>query len=321
MKWSDCNQKVPNLTDGNWNELFTYVYDDSKPNIALSFLFNNSDHATKFENTVLRLSSEPTFRWTKGLDTGSIYQITDAEPSQKYKALLLTHTRSEWRYSELYYMYRDTDYDFDYGTGKVWLPQISYINYVSNHVGNLYPPDPKRPPRFSHCEKKVGNVLIDFGDVKTSVDFMSSLTRKHKLIYSRRSLFVSTKPPPRFGSPRSNKGPAEVQLWKDLEEDKIRLILRWGDNVEDKWVSVAVPDGVLDDRRDSNRATLPRTEYERGRKIDMANLMARDCSKENEWRRNGPITIAFETVRGERLKYHHHAVVYHYHHPRSFGLG
>lgn len=305
IKWSDCNHEVPNLTDGNWNKMYTYVYNDSNPNISLSLLFRTSVDATEFENTVLRLSSEPAFSWDKGSNSRFVYNIFDTEPNPKaYKALLSIYTRSEWRYSELFYMYRDTDYEFDHNNANVRLPQVLYTNYISSHVGNLYKPDANKPPKFSHCEKLVGNVSIEFDHVNIGMEFMSSLTRDHKLIFSRRSHFVTTKPPSRFGSTKSNKGPAEVQLWKKLDGDGTRLTLRWGENVEDKWISLAVPTGLekggLENRKDSNRATFPKLDYNRGRKIDMANLVARDHSKgENEKKMIGPITIAFESVRGK----------------------
>ena len=292
---------MPNLTDGQYNKVYSYVYDDNNPNIALSLLFRSSADATDFENTVLQLSSEMAFSWTKGSDQQFVYNIFDTEPNPKtYKALLLTHTRSDWRYSELFYMYRDTDYQFEYAAAKVRLPQVLYTTYISNHVGKLYKPDFNKAARFSHCAKLVGNVSIEFDDIKTCMEFMSSLTREHKLIFSRRSQFVATKAPSRFGSSKSSKGPAEVQLWKPQEGDEMRLAFRWGDDVEDKWLSLAIPRMCLENRKDSNRATFPKLEYSRGRKIDMANLMARDCSKgETEKKKFGPITIAFETFLGK----------------------
>ena len=51
--------------------------------------------------------------------------------------------------------------------------------------------------------------------------------------------------------------------------------------------------------RDSNRASVPRVEYNRGRKINMSQLVAIDPREKKEDKRTGPITIAFETVRGK----------------------
>lgn len=133
--------------------------------------------------------------------------------------------------------------------------------------------------------------------------FLSSLTGGHELIFSRRAHYITTKPPSRFGGfskTKSNKGPAEVQLWQ--KGHSIRLLTRWDERVEDKWISRSVQRGGLEDKKDSNRACLPSDELDRGRKIDMANLIARDPKEKSEGRKTAPMVIAFDTVRGEISK-------------------
>ena len=76
------------------------------------------------------------------------------------------------------------------------------------------------------------------------------------------------------------------------------LVSRWGDKVEDKWLSMQVQSGSLAHESGSNRASLPRIEYDRGRKINMSRLIAVDPADKKTERKAGPITIAFETVRG-----------------------
>ena len=304
IKWSDCTHEKSDRTDGNYNKIHTYVYDDSNPNIALSLLFRNSQDATDFECTVLQLSLPPIFSWSSGPDARHVYSVSDTEPSPKnYKALMLTHTRFDWKYAELYYMYRDTDFQYDHSILRVRFALVYYTDYLSTHVDKLYKPPWNEPPHFSHCEKKVGHTLIDFDDESIAMRFMSSLTSAYSLIFSRRAHYITTKPPSRFTGTKSNKGTAEVQLW--LKGNSVRLISRWDDKVEDKWLSMAVPRDGLEHKRDSNRANLPKVEYDRGRKIDMANLVARDSrvKKEEQLRKIGPVTIAFESVRGKLSLY------------------
>ena len=74
---------------------------------------------------------------------------------------------------------------------------------------------------------------------------------------------------------------------------------RWDDKVEDKWLSMSVQNGSFKHGRDSNRAYAERVESNRGRKINMSQLTAIDPRDRRDERRNGPITIAFETVRGK----------------------
>ena len=299
VKWSDCTHEKADKTDGNYNKIYNYVYDDSNPNIALQLLFRNSQDATDFEQTVLHLSIAPIFP-TSGTASRFVYDIADTEPNPKnYKGLLLIHTRFDWRYSELFYMYRDTDYQFDRSTLRVRLPQVYYTDYISTFVDKLYKPPPSEPPRFSHCEKRVGNTPLDFDDEVDAFGFMSALTGNHELIFSRRAHYITTKPPKKFSGTKSNKGTAEVQLW--LKGNSVRLVSRWEDKVEDKWMSMQVPRDGLAHSKDTNRASLPKTEYDRGRKVDMANLVARDSRDKEMGKKVGPVTIAFESVRGQSV--------------------
>ena len=301
MKWSDCTHESGNKTDGSYNRIYTYIYDDHNPNIALSLLFRNAQDADDFERTVLQLANQPIYTWTGNSEAYSVYMVSDSEPNQKkYKALMLTRTRHDWKYSDLFYLYRDIDFVYDRAARRVKLPQLAYTDYISSHVDKLYTPPLDAPPKFSHCDKKIGHTVIDFTEESVAAAFMSSLTSDFTLIFSRRADYITTKSPPKrpFGSMKSNKGAAEVQLW--LKGNSVRLISRWDDKVEDKWLSMAVPRHALDHKRDSNRASFPKLQYDRGRKIDMANLVARDSKerKEDGGKKVGPVTIAFETVRG-----------------------
>ena len=127
---------------------------------------------------------------------------------------MLVHTRLDWRYSELYYTFRDTDYVFDRRQLRVRFPQASYTDYISTHVDKLWKPEVKDRPHFKHCEKRIGNVSIEFEEEAVAQSFMSSLTSGYKLLFSRCALHITTKTPSRFKSSKSNKGNSEVQLWQ-----------------------------------------------------------------------------------------------------------
>ncbi|KAL8801895.1 MAG: hypothetical protein Q9182_004184 [Xanthomendoza sp. 2 TL-2023] len=308
IKWSDCAHEQSDRTDGNYNRMYSYVYDQNNPNIALGLLFRNSADASDFENTILKLSLRPIFSSATGPDTRHVYDILDTEPiSKNYKAILLTHTRLEWRYSELFYIYRDIDYHYDHNTTRVRFPHLYYTKYISSHVEKLYKPDPGAPPQFSHCEKRLGNTSISFSDEQTTFHFLSALSPTHTLIFSRRALSLATKPPRiKFGSTKSTKGPAQVQLWRRKADGAIRLVARWDDGVEDQWLSLPITKDTLSQQQqqsnDSNRASLPKGVYERGRRLDLKSLAATDSRESKKGlarRREGPVMICFESVQGK----------------------
>lgn len=296
ITWSDCSHERSSQTDGNYNRIYSYVYDENTPNVALRFLFRNSADATDFENTVLKLSSPPILSWSNGPDSRHVYDLSDNGSNPKsYKGILLTHTSFQWKYSELFYMYRDTDYIDERASARVRFPQVYYTDYVSSHVEKLYKPDTL--PHFSHCEKRIGTTTVDCEREELGFKFMSSLTAGHELIFSRRVLFVATKTPSKWRSAKSSKHPAVVQLWRKASIG-IQLLTRSEDKVEDKWMSLPLQKGALEQAIDTNRVSLPRVEYQRGTKVDMAALVAMDSRERGAVNSKvGPVTICFESVR------------------------
>ena len=128
---------------------------------------------------------------------------------------------------------------------------------------------------------------------------MNAFSSNYELVFSRRVQWLTTKPTPRFGSVGSNKGPAEIQVWR--RGPNIRVVSRWVDAVEDKWLTMAVPPEIRNITiRDNNKAVLGTERYERGTLIDMENLVARHPRDTNRRNRGGPLTIAFERERGMR---------------------
>ena len=299
MKWSDVNHEKPGLTDGSYNKVYTYVYDHNNPNIALSLQFRHAKDAAGFSDTILTLSTPPIYVTPSSEPSPRyVYDVADTEPDPKeYKALLSHHIRNSWTFSELVYMYSNTDYQYDSSTHRLKLPSVYRTHYISTHVDRLYKPE--KPPTFSYCERRSSSITTEFSTEEAAMGFLSALTKQHALVFSRRANWLTTKPSPRFGSAKSNKGSCEIQLWRSSSGQTTKLVSRWDDHVEDKWISLTVPRGAAQfgHPRDSNRAVLPKCDYNRGRQIAMAGLTATNPKVSSEWRKQGPVTIAFETVK------------------------
>ncbi|KAL8659283.1 MAG: hypothetical protein Q9202_007201 [Teloschistes flavicans] len=309
VKWSDCTHERSDHTDGSYNRIYTYAYDQNKPNIALNLLFGTSADATDFEDTVLKLSLPPHFSGRSGPDSRHVYNISDTEPNPKtYKAILLTHTRLKWKYSEVFYMYRDTDYIYDGTVPRIRLLQVHYTNYLSSHVDKLYKAEPNQPPQFSHCEKRVGNVSVTFDDDAVRSAFISALTPAHRLLFSRRAQSLTIKKPPRrfvgISKPTHKGEEAMVQLWSKRGTD-VQLLARWADDSknEDQWLSLSLPIGILEQQQqsdgDTNRISLSNCAYSKGRKVDMLDLVATDPRRRGhgEKKKKGPLDICFKSAR------------------------
>ncbi|KAL9050061.1 MAG: hypothetical protein Q9206_005242, partial [Seirophora lacunosa] len=296
VKWSDCLHERSDTTDGNYNRIYNYVYDENDPNIAISLLFRTSADAADFENTVLKLSTSPVMSWSNGHDSRHAYNISNTEPPKNYKGILVTHTRLGCKYSELFHMYRDTDYIYDHTPTRVRFPKIQYTHYVSSHFDKAYKPDHATPPHFSHCDKRIETATVDLESEQLAFKFISALTPGHELIFSRRATSLATK-----------GGPAEVQLWRKNHDGartfRLLMLARWteeeeGTATEYKWLGLQIESGAVMVHDGSNRASFPKSSYyTRGRKLDMAGLQPRDPKGVQEGKiRNGPVTIDFESV-------------------------
>lgn len=307
VKWSDCTfQKIS--TDGNYNKVYSYIYKEIAPNIALSFCFRNLSDTEAFETAILRLHSTPLLSLPSTISpTHFVYTVSDlGENAKTYRAILLICTRSGWSHSTLLYVYRDTDFQYARATKQFRLQfhQAYYTHYVSNHFGHTFLP--KESPHFERCEKRLcseksdslDDGFIEFDDEMDCLRFLSSLSSGYQMIFSRQASFISTRRPSRFrfGAINSNKGPADVQLWK--KGTSVRLLTRWVHGVEDKWMSMTVPPEGMDRQGGSYRASLPKVDYQRGRKVNMSNMEATDPSNKADGKKSGPIIIGFDTAIG-----------------------
>lgn len=295
LQWSDTCQARSDKTDGNYNTLHSYVYDDTAPNIGVGLQFHSYQEAEEFEKAVLELNFRPDFSWSQPSGSGLIYNVVDAGTEHKqYKAVLVFRTRASWRYSDLYYIYRDADYTYDYSSSSIHFPRIYCTDYISNHVDQLY--HPESPVTFSHCDKKTSQTTIEFGNDSVARSFLSSLSPLYELLYSRRIQSLSTKSNSVFGFQMSDKRSADIQLWRRGTD--FQLAARWDCSVPDKWLTMAVPSEFIDCSKENTRVTLPRLPYLRGMTLDMMNVMARSPKNSNAKNKEGAMSISFQTSTG-----------------------
>ena len=299
IKWSDCSQEDFTKTDGSYNTIFTYVYDDTRPNHAYSLLFRFDADADEFKKTILSLHSPATFIWENGPDqSGAIYEIQDTDPKpRRYKGIMLICRVLDWTYSQLFYSYRDTDYKYDETQSSVNFPQLSYADYKSSHVKEAWKPD--KPAQFSECEKKVNQQTFEFPSPLVLREFMSAMSmEQNQLAFSAKVSYILTDKGGLFGGSKSkHKGSADVQLWK--RGNQIRFVSRWGDLVDEKWLSMTVNPKSMRYSSDSNKLSIDRTSYRIGRNINIVDFEAVKAKEESRAKKQGPLTICFASTRGK----------------------
>ncbi|KAJ5209451.1 hypothetical protein N7449_003830 [Penicillium cf. viridicatum] len=295
LQWSDTCQARSDKTDGNYNTLHSYVYDDTAPNIGVGVQCHSHQEAGDFEKAVLEMNLRPEFSWSQPSSSGLTYNVVDAGTEHKqYKAVLVFHTRASWRYLDLYYIYRDADYTCDHSLFSIHFPRIYCTDYISTHVDQLY--HPESPVTFSHCDKKTNQTTIEFGNDLVARTFLSSLSPLYELLYSRRIQSLSPKSNSLFGFQISGKRSADIQLWR--RGTAFQLAARWDDYVPDKWLTMSVPSEFIDFSKDNTQFTLPRLPYLRGMTLDIMNVIARGPKNSNSKNKEGAMSIFFQTSEG-----------------------
>ncbi|KAJ5267526.1 hypothetical protein N7478_010334 [Penicillium angulare] len=295
LKWSDTCQERSDKTDGNYNTLHSYVYDHSAPNIGIGLQFSTQQNAEDFERALMEINFKSSFSWSEPSgSSGRIYDVVDTGTEHKqYKAAVLIQNSGPWRYSDVFYLYRDTDYSYQHSSLRVRFPHASYADYISSHSDQLYVAD--KPVVFSHTEKKTKAAMFKFDSDSIARAFMSSLSPSYDLVYSRRihSLSIKTN---MLGSKRSGKGDAEIQLWQ--RGNTTQLAARWNDSVPDKWLTMSLPGDFSDSPKDNLRVSFAKLPYFRGVSLDLMNIMARSPKTTSVINREGAISISFKRVKG-----------------------
>jgi hypothetical protein len=237
------------------------------------------------------------FSWSQPSDSGRIYDVVDTGAEHKqYKAIVLFQERSYWRYSDVYYLYRDTDFTYDHRSLDIRFPQISFTDYTSTHVDQLYRAD--AAVGFSHCEKKLGSTVIEFNNDSASRSFISALSSLYDLVYARRIQSLSTKSIFPFGRlGKSGKGAADLQLWR--RGNRYQLAARWDYSVSGRWLTMALPLFFIQSSRNSTRISFRKLPYTRGSSLDMLNILARNGKGGDVENQEGAISLVFRDSKGE----------------------
>ncbi|PYI08497.1 hypothetical protein BO78DRAFT_73495 [Aspergillus sclerotiicarbonarius CBS 121057] len=288
LKWSDTGQERSGKTDGNYHPLFSYVYDSSNPNIGIGIQFRSGEQADELEKAILSRNTEAVFTWSQTKSSGQVYDVVDAAlDGKRYKAVMLCRTRGEWKQCGLHYLYRDMDYVYEHSTLRVKFPHSLNATYISSHVDQLYRADQR--VFFSHCEKELRDMVVEFNDEHVLRTFMTSLASSHELIFSRRATSLMTKEKLLLGPKKSVKGYSQVQLWRDAET--LRLAARWNDHITDRWLTMTIPSGEL--TRAGNLVSFPPSSYSRGMVLNMSKMAAGSAKNPSREHKIGPITIMF----------------------------
>lgn len=154
---------------------------------------------------------------------------------------------------------------------------------------------------FSHCEQKLSQAIIEFNNETVSRSFLSALSPLYELQYSRQVQSLTTKKKSLFGSKKSSKGGAEIQLWR--RGNGFQLAVRWSDRVPENWLTMTLSSDCSESVRENDKVVFPKMAYTRGTTLDMMNILARSPKSNTVGNREGSVCITFRKNKGELLEF------------------
>lgn len=120
-------------------------------------------------------------------------------------------------------------------------------------------------------------------------------TEGNELVFSGRASYIATDTSFFRSSKSKSKGRAEVLLWKRRNE--MRFLSRWGDLVDDKWISMRIDRKDFQYASTENKVTFDRAVYQKGTLLDIANLEAVRPKEKERGTKQGSLIVHFESSR------------------------
>jgi hypothetical protein len=210
IKYSDLGHRRVR-TFGDYMPRITYYYDKSHPNTVCRVLFLSEADLIRFSTVVLRLLSNPIYTHSGRHET---YTVAKTAP---YKSLAVTH-HSEWTYTELYRLPRNTDLTL---IPSPTICHTSTQSYLTTHIDLLF--DTTQPsllrPFFPSSSLALPSSLFPAVTANWTLESVSTYP------------MVTVQENPRIKLPFKSrvilqKGPAEISLWRRATER--RLLARFG---------------------------------------------------------------------------------------------
>ena len=225
IKYSDLGHRRVR-TFGDYVPRITYYYDKFHPNTVCRVLFLSESDLIHFSTAVLRLLSNPFCTKFAGRETYTVAKIAP------YKSLTVTH-HSEWTYTELYRLPRNTDLTL---IPSPTICHTSTQSYLTTHTDLL----------FDTPQPNLLRPLLSSSPLVLPSSLCLAVTANWALESVSTYPMVTVQENPRIKLPFKSrvilqKGPAEISLWRRATER--RLLARFGSTALSACLSGAARKG------------------------------------------------------------------------------
>lgn len=305
--WSGCDH-LEKTRGHNYDYHYSYIYKSEQPNRRITLNFRDEQEVRHFRDFLLTLTEVPPYVETKveipsAFHNTRIYRLFDVdEPDRQYHAVSSTRSTPKGPHmTELYYTYRDLDWDFEVkngGLNTIKFPGLRAAHYLSTVSRLNYEPRPTDcDPQFKGVTEVIRTAKLELDcdhDVKNVMFGLTGWTLKFFRTLPKIALIDSS---PLLYKSRTTYKEVYVQIWEKAAEEgpsRIQFAVRLDSEARDRWITASFPGSKYSS--EARTAEVSGLSIRRGNEVDIKHMSAvrRDLGEQvkdkNKWR----IILTFE---------------------------
>ncbi len=283
--WSGCDH-LEKTRGRNYDFHYSYIYKSEQPNRRITLEFRDEQEARDFRDCLLTLTEMPPHVETKveipsAFHNTRIYRLFDVdEPDRQYHAISSTRSTPKGHHmTELYYAYRDLDWDFEVKNGGLNTIKFSGLrtaHYLSTVPRLKYEPQPTEyDPHFRKVTEgmKAAKLELDCDhDVKNVMFGLTGWTLKFFRTLPKMALIDSS---PLLRKCKTTYKDVYVQIWEKAAEEgrsRIQFAVRLESETRDRWITISFPGSEYSSA--ARTAEVSGLSIRQGNEIDIKHMSA-----------------------------------------------
>ena len=285
VSWSGCDH-LEKTRGQNYDYHYSYIYKPEQPNRRITLEFRNEQEARHFRDCLLTLTEMPPHVETKveipsAFHNTRIYRLFDVdEPDRQYHAISSTRSIPKGPHmTELYYTYRDLDWNFEVkngGLNNIKFSGLRAAHYRSTVPRLKYEPRPTDcDPQFKEVTEVIKSAKLELDcdhDVKNVMFGLTGWTLKFFRALPKMVLIDSS---PLLRKNKTTYREVYVQIWEKAAEEgrsRIQFAVRLEFETRDRWITASFPG--IKYSSEARTAEVSGLSIRRGNEVDTKHMSA-----------------------------------------------
>ena len=283
--WSGCDH-LEKTRGQNYDFHYSYVYKSEQPNRRITLEFRDEQEVRHFRDCLLTLTEMPPHVETKvdipsAFHNTRIFRLFDVdEPDRQYHAISSTRSTPKGSHmTELYYTYRDLDWDFevkDGGLNTIKFSGLRAAHYLSTVPRLKFEPRPTDcDPQFEEVKEVMKTAKLELDcdhDVKNVMFGLTGWTLKFSRTLPKLALIDSS---PLLYKSKTTYKEVYVQIWEKAAEEgpsRIQFAVRLESEARDRWITASFPGSKYSS--EARTAEVSGLSIRRGNEVDIKHMSA-----------------------------------------------